>query len=283
MRVGWLLCLALGVPVVMDAQAREIAIAADLGNQIDPIARFDGKVWTPISSAAARRLASLEWTRWALVDPASRVRLQLAEPRGRCASPRALPVNSPASSSAKERGYLGLAATGAIRIDAPRRITESAAEWKAISSQIATLFERRAQVHGLSPALLGRVPMSVDWVFATAPADAQGSYYFEASKRIPDAGGTPAEDPKGEVRVLVSGWLRAVKDQFVQVGSKSDLFWGPEEASSRPVSRPLGVVHNVDERIWVMNGRVGVRDSFTLYALRSGAVRTLLTTEAASC
>jgi hypothetical protein len=126
--------------------------------------------------------------------------------------------------------------------------------------------------------------MTVDSAYAAGSGVAL-AYYFEASKRIPDAGNTPPEDPKGVVRISVSGWLRAADSGLRPGGTKSELLWAQENdpATRLPALVPLGVVRQGDERVWVMKGRVGTRDTFTLYALRGSLVRTLFTVDAADC
>jgi hypothetical protein len=206
--------------------------------------------------------------------------LRVTGPGGRCDSPRRLTVvSSPARPL--DSPYVGLAATGAAEIDRLRRVTARAPSWKTLTEAITPLFERRARTHGVSASLLARTPMSVDWVFASG-SDVPDVFYFEASKRIPDAGGTPVEDPIGEVGVVVSGWFRQVNAELVHLASKSELFWGPEEASPQPRLLPLGVLRHGSERVWVM-ARPGARDAFSLYAVRGSSLRTVLTVEAGQC
>jgi hypothetical protein len=125
--------------------------------------------------------------------------------------------------------------------------------------------------------------MTLDWVYASSRGGRVFSYYFEASKRVPDAGNTPEEDPQGVVRVAVSGWLRATATGPTISGTRSELHWEPVDLQhTRPGLMPLGVLRHGNEQIWVMEGHLGVRGRFTLYAL-GDTVRTVATVDAASC
>jgi len=216
------------------------------------------------------------------------IRLGSTESSGRCERPRRLPVASP---PAAPRGgfdpvYVGVAVSSAIPHDSLRRVTERSPEWKAVTAAVSPLFERRAERQGVASSALARVPMTIDWLVAAASGAAPPTFYFEASKRIPDAGGTPSEDPKGIVRISVIGWLRTVNDNVVPAGTKSELSWEPEDRSSvsgGPGLLPLGVLRVGDDRVWVMKSRVGTRDTFTLYGVRGSIARALLTVDAAAC
>jgi hypothetical protein len=286
MRARLTLAITLAMHGLLSAQSRDVIVAVDLGTHLDPIARFDGSTWVPVPASGLGRLAPMDWRRWYASGASTSIRLRVAEPIGRCALPRRLAVANPPAPPAGvfDRTYVGVAATAPLGIDGLRRLSPDAPELKALSRPVASLFERRSQAHGVSQSMLARVPMTIDFAFATARGVEPPIYYFEASKRIPDAGGTPAEDPTGIVRIAVSGWLRASDGGFVPVGSKSELSWEPDVDTPQPPGLlPLGVVQQGDDRVWVMKGRPGARDAFVLYSVRRSEVRTLFTVDAAAC
>jgi hypothetical protein len=266
------------------AQAGEVLLAVDLGSHLQPIAQMRDGAWVATARGGLGRLAPRDWTRWDITGRTGTIRLGVREPSGRCASPRRLAVAETSPRQPSTRMYVGVAASGPLAVDAGGIVSEGSAEWKRLQQVILPLFERREREHGLSAATLARLPVTIDRAFRSG-SGATVSYYFEASKRIPDAGETPEEDPRGVVRLTVSGWLRDRDGRLAPAGSKGELHWDPLDDA--PVSVweglwPLGAFRHNGQQIWVMHERVGTRDSFTLYAL-SDTVRPLLTQEAAAC
>src|SRR5438045_303021 len=105
-------------------------------------------------------------------------------------------------------------------------------------------------------------------------------YYFESSKRIPDAGQTPLEDPKGIVRLTVSGWLKRDGRQMRSIGTKAELYWDPADdrgtalvAAVSAALRPIAVFRADDAQMWIMRGPAVPRETYTLYAVRDTAIR----------
>jgi hypothetical protein len=270
------------------AQSTGVVVAADLGTQLEPIARFDGSTWVAVPLSGLGKTIPLAWTRVYAPGQSVAIRLGTTAPSGRCERPRRLPVASPppAPRGGFDPVYVGVAVSSAIPHDSLRRITERSPEWKTVTAAISPLFERRAGRQGVASSALARVPMTVDWLVAAASGAAPPTFYFEASKRIPDAGGTPSEDPKGIVRISVTGWLRTVNDRIVPAGTKSELSWETDDrspVSGGPGLLPLGVLRQGDEAVWVMKSRTGTRDTFTLYGVRGSIARVLLTVDAATC
>jgi hypothetical protein len=285
---GWFVAaIVLGTHALLIGQRTDVILAADLRTHLNPIARFDGSTWRAIPEAGLGQLAPRQWTRWYAPGPSLAIRLAVAEPTGRCSLPRWLPVANPPAAPAGlfDRKYVGISATGALVVDRLRRVTDAAKEWKSIATAVTAQFERRAKTAGVSAASLAGVPMTVDWVFAAGSGAEAPTYYFEASKRIPDAGDTPLEDPKGIVNVIVSGWLREEDERFVPAGTKVELLWTPEDdvTTERPGLVPLGVLRQGNDRVWVMAARIGMRERFTLYGAGDGIVRALVTVDAAAC
>jgi hypothetical protein len=283
------LLLAAFVPIVVGgandevrAQGATVIIAADLGTHLQPIAQLGAAGWVGVPAAGLGRLAPGDWTRWTLDGRSAPIRLSVREPTGRCAEPRRMPV---ANSTTPQRGtdYVGIAASGPIDAEPVRQISEGSSDWTRIAAAAHALFERREREHGVSSSAFARVPMTLDRAYEGGRSST--SYYFEASKRVFDAGGTPEEDPKGIVRITVSGWLREADGRLVPAGTKGELYWDPvDEHVPVPESAlaPIGVLRHDSNQIWVMNGHTGVRDSFTLYAL-GATVRPLSSTDAAAC
>jgi hypothetical protein len=284
--IALLIGIALSVPPRAHAQST-VLLAADQGTHLEVVAHFSGSTWTTAPTSGPGRSVPRDWTRWYALGESAPIRLSSTAPAGRCAAPRKLPILSPPSRRIRSEysPYVGIAVSGSIPIEPMTLVTDASAQWMRITSAVAPLFERRAAEHGVSASTFDKVPLRIDWVYAVGSGSGR-AYYFEASKRVPDAGNTPAEDPKGIVRVAVSGWLRSMGEQLVPAGTKSALHWEPADerpGSRRPSLLPLGVLRQGDERIWVMNGQTGVRETFTLYAAGTSAVRTLLTVDASAC
>jgi hypothetical protein len=183
------------------------------------------------------------------------------------------------------RGTAGITLT-------PVRSVTAAAERTAIEAAIGPLFASREGEQRVDVRDLSRVPVTVDAVYAARPASTGVLYYFEASKRLHDAG-PPADadadgdvDPRGIVRVTVSGWLRG-GDPIAAVGTKSELHWDPVDergqADVPPGLVPLGVAVNGPEPVWVMRRAIGERVSYLLYAVGASTVRLALTVPAVTC
>ncbi|HEX5111125.1 MAG TPA: hypothetical protein VFV95_21885 [Vicinamibacterales bacterium] len=268
------------------AQTRDVILAVDLNTHLDPIARFDGVRWGPVPATGPGQLSNRMWTRWYAPGNGTSVRLSVAGPTGRCDAPRRLAVSGAQTPppGVFDARYVGVAISSAMDVDSLRRMSAASPEWQAVAAAIGPLFDQRAGRQGVSSSSLARVPMTIDSVFAASGYGAATAYYFEASKRIPDAGGTPTEDPKGVLRIAVTGWLRASGERIVPSGTKSELAWIPDDESSsaRPMLLPLGVLRQGSERVWVMSERLGSIDRFTLYS-QGTSVRTLLTVNAAQC
>jgi hypothetical protein len=170
---------------------------------------------------------------------------------------------------------------GGAAAERPSRIASESAEWKALEPAITRVFEQRQREHELAAASLAEVPIEVESVYRAA--DERGLpviYYFEASRRVPDPGTAPDEDPKGTLRVAVSGWLRSAGGTVTVLGSKSELGWEQDRPDGPPDRRPgllpLGVVAHDSGSIWVMKGRAGDIAWVTAYLAGETGVRTVV-------
>jgi hypothetical protein len=175
---------------------------------------------------------------------------------------------------------------GAVPVDTPRRVLADGAEWRPLEAAILSVFDQRQREHRLTSSNVAGTGPTIDWVYAQSDGGAT-FYYFEVSRRIPDPGTAPEEDPKGTLRVAISGWLHAGASGGLRpIGSKSELRWeqdgtGPE--TPRPDLRPLGVIRYREQRIWVMHSQIGTRGRYTLYDVGPETVDRLFDVAAEIC
>jgi hypothetical protein len=282
-----LLAVALATSVSIHGQAGSL-LAVDQGTHLQPIARLEGATWVAVPAAGLGRLAPRDWIRWYSQGSSVPIQLSVREPTGRCAAPRRLSIARPpaAPQGLVDPTYVGIAVTGTAAVEPLRRIGEGAPEWAQIVSEAGHAFARREGDYGVATTTLARVPLTVDRAYAAGGDRRTSTYYFEASKRVHDAGNTPEEDPKGVVRVMVSGWLVAARDRLAPAGTRGELLWeqaNVSEADVVPVLTPLGVLRQGNERLWVMKADRGSGDRFTVYALGSASVRTLLSVDSGAC
>jgi hypothetical protein len=268
-------------------QARPSLLAVDQGSYIQPIARLDGARWVAVAPSGLGQLAPRDWTRFHTGGGSVPVRVSVAEPTGRCATARRLPLASPpAAAAGLDAVYVGLAATGTLAVEPLRRVGASSSEWADLMAAVGRAFASRQGDHGVAAASLAKVPMTIDHAYASGTDRRAAAYYFEASKRVPDAGNTPEEDPQGVVRIVVSGWLTSGAGGFTPAGTRGELLWEPAEATAGaggPVLSPVGVVRHGAERVWVMRVAQGSQERFTLYALGGTTVRAMFTVDAGAC
>lgn len=273
-----------GSATIVRAQAGVVILAIDSGAHLQPIAQIGREGWVAVPTAGLGRLAPRDWTRWTADGHSTPARLSVREPIGRCTAPGRMPVVDPIVPG-EGADYVGVAASGPVEIARTRRLDRAHAQWANITSAAEALFERREREHGVSPSAFAKVSLTLDRVYEGGDGRGSTAYYFEASKRLFDAGNTPAEDPQGVVRVTVSGWLRDSGGRLVTAGSKGELHWDPVDEPRRvPASglTPLAVLRHEGEQVWIMHERVGVRERFAVYALGT-TVREIVRRDAAAC
>jgi hypothetical protein len=100
-------------------------------------------------------------------------------------------------------------------------------------------------------------------------------------------------EPQGDLRMEVVGWVRAgasgAADKNLALGSNTTLTW--EQADGRPLRTaarrtqltPLGIVRIGDVGIWVMQGRAGESRWFSLYDVGIGGVRMVARSDPQQC
>ena len=180
---------------------------------------------------------------------------------------------------------VGVATSAAAPVMPVRPVIRGSRTWNAAASSLAPLFESGARKNGVSPPVLARVAAVIDAMYVSENGGAP-VYYLESSKRVPDAGGTPQEDPKGVVRLALSGWFRADGQRLVAAATKTELHWEAVEnrgTAAAPMLEPLAVLREPARDLWVMESDVAGRRSYALYAVTQSAVRVLVATEAARC
>lgn len=272
-----LLTLTSLAPGTLQAQSTsELTIGVTRGSVLQPIAHYDGASWrAPGSPASWPR----EWLAWSTGAPGSkRLSASLQAPSTECAAPATLRMSSAASLDRQ-----GLATSSPATVSLVHAVPPGSREWNAAASAAAPLFEKRANQNGLAAPVLARVPVAIDAL--SASDSGTPVFYLEASKRIVDAGTTPLEDPKGVVRLAITGWFRADGQRLVPAATKAELHW--EQADGRsapmPVLSPVALLRQPARDVWVMVTSVGGRTSYALYAVTPDAVRMLVTTEEARC
>ena len=178
-----------------------------------------------------------------------------------------------------------LVVTGGARPGVPRSIAADAPERQALDPAIVGVFDRRQREHDLAAAHLAGLPMQIDWIYASGTPDGADIYYFEASRRVPDPGTAPDEDPKGTLRVAVSGWLHRAGGRVTVLGSKSELRWEQDRQDGTPARRPdlvpLGTAAHDAQSIWVMKGAAG--DAAWVSAYQVGESGVLTVADAVRC
>jgi hypothetical protein len=270
------------------AQSPVVVVAVDAGSYIQPLARLVGGQWADAArapSAASPR----EWTRWYTSGASVPVRIRAGDQQSSCAGTAVLveqPPQLPANLA--DREHVGLAISGMLQAEAAQSVGRNTAEWRRIELAVSRLFEAREREQRLSGANVAQVPVVVDTVYATASVNSSQVYYFEASKRVPDnAADVDPDDPRGTIRVGVTGWLRRNGDAWVSLGTKGELHWDQVDergrAPQRPDLTPLGIIRRDAEIVWVMKGQEGTAAWFTMYEVGGTRARELLQARAARC
>jgi len=101
-----------------------------------------------------------------------------------------------------------------------------------------------------------------------------------------------AVDPQGDLRIDVVGWVRlgaaGVAEKNLALGSNTTMTWEQVDRPLRNVTRrpqlaPLGIVRIRDTGIWVMQGRSGESMWFSLYDVGVGGVRMVARSDPQQC
>ena len=149
----------------------------------------------------------------------------------------------------------------------------------AVESDVSRVFAQREKEQRVSSANLAKARLSIDFLYAAGEGPAR-TYYYEASKTIPDA--------QTLLRISVSGWLRGDGPPPRSLGSKSELQWielVPESDADLEIIPepapipdptaallPVGVLGHAGGHVWVMRRAIG-NGTILVYDVGPGGVR----------
>ena len=157
-----------------------------------------------------------------------------------------------------------------------------------VEAEITRVFAQREREQRVSREHLAAARISIDFLFV-AGGGSGPTFYFEASKTIPDA--------EGLVRVSVSGWLRGDGGVPRSLGSKSELQWielAEEPGADREIPEPApipaptaalvpqGVLATAAGHIWVMRRAIG-NGALLVYEVGPSGVRLRPPSTAKAC
>jgi hypothetical protein len=230
-----------------------LLVAVDEGDRLRPVARFDGARWAATCDAPARRGNPI---------------------KGR--SPRAVTSD-------------GLA------VEPIRHVPMGGPEWRQLEPRIKQLFDDRARRENVTAAALKSVPLRIEAIVTPVRVAPSQTYFFVSSRTIPDSrtdvdmDADGEVDPKGELRVDVTGWLGRGDAEVTSIGTNSTLSW--EQVGDRPASAsarrsdltPIAIVRAGAARAWLMQGRAGAARWYEMYQVGDAGVRLLVRTDTRGC
>jgi hypothetical protein len=175
--------------------------------------------------------------------------------------------------------WIACAGLGAGATIEPVRRLPALAEKALVEKTVARVFAQREKEQRVSAPNLASARLSIDFLYAAGQGPTR-TYYYEASKTIPDA--------EGILRVSVAGWVGGDGAAQRTLGSKSELHWAelpgaddddptaiPEPATiPDPTAAlvPLGVLARGGEHTWVMRRQIG-RGTTLVYDIGTSGVR----------
>lgn len=102
-----------------------------------------------------------------------------------------------------------------------------------------------------------------------------------------------APDPRGDLRIDVVGWVRAgmagAADKNLALGANTTLSWEvvderrPRTTARRTQLNPVGIVRIGAAGFWVMHGRAGESTWFSMYDVGVGGVRMVARSDPQPC
>jgi hypothetical protein len=230
-----------------------LLVAVDEGDRVRPVARFDGSRWAATCDVPPRRGSAT---------------------KGR--SPRAV-------------------ASEGLAVEPIRHVPIGGAEWRQLEPRIKQLFDERAKRENVTAAALASVPLRIEAIVTPVRVAPSQTYFFVSSRTIPDSradvdmDADGEVDPKGELRVDVSGWLGRVDAAVTSIGTSSTLSW--EQVDDRPAGAtarrsdltPIAIVRAGASRAWLMQGRAGAARWYVMYQVGDAGVRLLVRTDSRGC
>jgi len=194
---------------------------------------------------------------------------QWADGRLTLAAPCIPGPGSPVGRGPWPEGFeMTLPTAAGVEIVRPRQVRIGSEEWNRVAPALLALAGRREQEQRLAPGTSTRGTRFLDWLFA-AGAEAQATYYFETSRRVPSPPTTAGDndaDPPSTLRVEVSGFARVAASaqgavrtlgDAIPLGTKAELRWeedGRPRGPQRPGLRPLGILRAA-EPVWLLEER----------------------------
>jgi hypothetical protein len=253
-----LIIVALSAAPIAAAQRSPILIGVDEGARVRPLARVDGRTWSPTCDAPP------------------------APSRGQTRGTIQLPVVTIAGDAA---------------VEAIEYVPRGGAAWRQIEPIVLRTFQVQERLQNVSLNVLVGIPTDVESIATSVEPATRPIYYFTASKTVPSGAGPDlnadgAADPQGDLRIDVIGWVRlgaaGVAEKNLALGSNTTLTWEQVDRPLRNVARrtrlnPLGIVRIRDTGIWVMQGRSGESMWFSLYDVGVGGVRMVARSDPQQC
>jgi len=230
-----------------------LLVAVDEGDRLRPVARFDGARWSGTCESPARR-----------------------------------------GNAIKGRSPLAVA-SGGLAVEPIRHVPMGGAEWRQLEPRIRQLFDDRARRENVTAAALRSVPLRIEAIVTPVRVAPSQPYFFVSSRTIPDSrtdvdmDADGEVDPKGELRVDVTGWLGRDDAGVTPLGTNSTLSW--EQVDDRPAGAaarqsqltPIAIVRAGASRAWLLQGRTGGARWYEMYQVGDAGVRLLVRTDTRGC
>jgi hypothetical protein len=251
-----LVLVALWAAPIAAAQKPPVLVGVDEGSRVRPLARVDGRTWSPTCDAPARgpsrgtpQRPVVATSGDATIEPIQYV------PRGGVAWRQIEPIVLKIFQVQEKLQHVSLNVLVGIPTDV---------------DSIATSVE---------PATRPIYYFSASKVIPSRPGV--------------DLNADGESDPQGDLRIEVVGWVRAgitgAADKTLALGTNTNLSWEQVDgrplraAARRPQLAPLGIVRIGDAGVWVMQGRAGESTWFSLYDVGIGGVRMVARSDPQQC
>ena len=242
------------------AQRGPVLVGVDDGNRVRPLARLEGRTWSPSCEAPARGTA-----------------------RGTVQRPV---VVAAGSGTIEDVQYVTRGGTVWRQLE-------------PMVKRIFTLQEKLQDVplHVLAGLPIDVESIATSVEPATRPIYYfTASKTAPNISPAADLDGDGQIDARGDLRIDVVGWVRAgmagAADKNLSLGANTTLTLEPVDdrrpsramaAARRPQLTPLGIVRIGDAGIWVMQGRAGDNRWFSMYDVGIGGVRLVTRSDPQQC
>ena len=250
-----ILVALLAVPVAA-AQRSTVVVGVDDGGSVRPLARAEGRTWSPSCEAPARGAVRGTVDRPVLAVAGARAEGIQYVPRGGVVWRQLEPI--------------------------VRRVFQVQERLQNVSLDVLVAI----------PADIESIASSVE--SATRPIYYFTASKLVPNQRPgTDINADGEVAPIGDLRIDVVGWVRAgaagVPEKNLSLGTNTTLSW--EQVNPQPLrglSRrtqltPVGIVRHGDSGVWVMQGRLGESRWFSLYDVGVGGVRMVARSDPQEC